>query len=225
MTATPLNIDTKQLPPTPQWSPILSHSQLSSPRRPAESLSDQDLSSRCRKLARSFGESALLDDGEFYEQSQQARSRENSNETPSSPSPLSPLSVSSSPTRRHHSHHHFPLTPPTPEGGHVLNEILEEEPQFDDTVRDEVEEKGLGFSRGEGGGGEGEQPMQFKLSPMMGSQMSLHGASLAMGSIGRGGEEEGGLGLSLHDHFRMDNEVEFGQYPIRVFTSSDDSSN
>ncbi|GAA5980002.1 hypothetical protein JCM5350_005992 [Sporobolomyces pararoseus] len=190
MTTAPLNIDTKRLPPTPQWSPILSHSQLHSPSK--TSSIDEDLSLRCRKLARSFGESAIFDD---FEPSS-PRSRENSNENERGgggpPSPLSP-------GRRHS---HLPLSPPTPEGSHVLNEILEEgESETMSTGGAEIgrgeaeNEKGLGFEAG----GEAE-PTQFIMSPPTGNPMSLHGASLAMEELG----EKEGLGLSLHEQFKMD---------------------
>lgn len=200
MATAPLNIDTKRLPTTPQWSPILSHSSLSSPR--SASTSTDDLSLRCRKLARSFGEHSILDDAHFEPQSP-SRSRENSQETSSSSSPLPPPA---SPLSRHS--HHLPLSPPTPEGSHVLNEILEEENESTAaTPNEELEsEKGLGFENSQGG-----EAMQFKMSPCLGGQMSLHGASLALENDGQREGGGGGLELSLHDQMKMDNEETFSK--------------
>jgi len=206
MATAPLNIDTKRLPTTPQWSPILSHSSLSSPRSSSTSTPD-DLSSRCRKLARSFGEHSILDDPHFEPQSP-SRSRENSQENSSS-SPLPPPPPAS-PLGRHS--HHLPLSPPTPEGSHVLNEILEEENESmtGTPIRDEEEEeKGLGFEKGAG------EAMQFKMSPCLGGQMSLHGAGIALEEQARGGGGGAGLGLSLHDQMKMDNE-EIGKFAVSL---------
>ncbi|GAA5883196.1 hypothetical protein JCM16303_007300 [Sporobolomyces ruberrimus] len=195
MAASPLNIDTKRLPLTPQWSPILSHSRspsLTSPR------SSEDLSSRCRKLARSFGESALVDDFEQASPKSPSRSRENSNEGGLPPSPLSP--------DRGQRHFHLPLSPPHPEGAHELNEILEEENESTPQQERMEEERGLGFEsdvQTEGG-----EPIQFRLSPMIGNHLSLHEAGIAMrGDAHMGGVGgEGALGLTLHDRLRMDNQ-------------------
>ncbi|GAA6008877.1 hypothetical protein JCM11491_003815 [Sporobolomyces phaffii] len=201
MATKPLNIDTKRLPATPQWSPILSHWALSSPRSATSAAADLDLSSRCRKLARSFGESALSDDFEHSSGSsspqQQPRSRENSSDSLAA----SPLSASGG------RHHHLPLSPPlaTPEGSHVLNEILEEENESTPQTEAAQDEKGLGFSSVEDD--HEPEPIHFKLSPLMGSQLSLHGASLAMEDMGQMPEEgarESALGLSLHERMKLD---------------------
>ncbi|GAA5928030.1 uncharacterized protein JCM15063_006062 [Sporobolomyces koalae] len=205
MSTKALNIDTKRLPPTPQWSPILSHSSLSSPRS-SGAATDDDLSSRCRKLARSYGETAVLDDPLFECTSPRtpSRSRENSNEHAAPASPLSPSDFRGG---GRHSHHHLPMSPPTPEGAHVLQEIVEEENESLSTPQDEPceQEKSLGSSVESA-----EEPMQFHLSPpATGGHMSLHGASLALEELSASGplpaSSQGGLGLNLHEQFMMDN--------------------
>lgn len=205
MTAVPLNIDTKRLPPTPQWSPILSHSQLSP--RSESSANSSDLSSRCRKLARSFGEHALVEDFD-HQPGSPARSRENSagDTAPALGAPPSPLS----PNRRHS---HLPMSPPiaTPEGSHVLNEILEEESEPTSTNDDAPNTVPSEAARDEVEGVD--EPMQFKLSPVFGNQMSLHGASLAMEGVTAGPPLfESGLGLSLHEQFKLDTEQAYRSF-------------
>ncbi|GAA5893408.1 uncharacterized protein JCM6883_007658 [Sporobolomyces salmoneus] len=193
MTAAPLSIDTKRLPSSPPWSPILSHS-LSSPR--STSSAEQDLSSRCRKLARSFGESALQDD--FEHQQSPSHSRETSTDEKTGGAPNQ-----NSPQRRHS---FLPLSPPHSEGSHALNEILEEETESTGGAREEEQEEEEGLEEMDP-----EELVQFTLSPLMESQLSLRGASLAIeelaadSALSASGSEESGLGLS-YDQFKMDTE-------------------
>ncbi|KAL7338510.1 hypothetical protein BJY59DRAFT_375889 [Rhodotorula toruloides] len=102
------------------WAPLISPvSPASASTTPHDSHS---LSARCRLLASRFGENAVHEDDHFEHPEPQQRGASPKTPSPSraAPFPLSPISPRSVP----HSQLH---PPPTPEGTHILNEILEEE--------------------------------------------------------------------------------------------------
>ncbi|GAA5952497.1 hypothetical protein JCM21900_005329 [Sporobolomyces salmonicolor] len=141
-------------PPSPAWSVCSPTSpEPMSARRPstaldAMSLPHGDLTARCRALARSFGEAAVLEDPHFdhsasYDPSGAA----------SSPSPGRRSSVSGgysplSPTSPRHLASPLFHAPPTPEGSFVLDEILEEEGESVLTPKHEMTSQQ--FYQGEG---------------------------------------------------------------------------
>ncbi|BGP23773.1 hypothetical protein Rt10032_c05g2504 [Rhodotorula toruloides] len=132
-------------PPTERhWAPLISPV---SPSTASSSPHDSSsLSARCRLLASRFGENAVHEDDHFEHPEPQPQQQPQTSpllqgraspKTPSpsraAPFPLSPIS----PRTVLHSQLH---PPPTPEGTHILNEILEEEAETPRTEKDVTSE-------------------------------------------------------------------------------------